>query len=137
MGYDTWVSGTLTVIKAITEKDTDAAEALDYFTNKRTAAEGSELNIEESFRGQDEELPKLVGFVTGELHGQGDDSEDMWEAVFYPHGFRIIGAEITYPGLEALQACMDGASCGTCIHQAACSLGQEAAGYQAKAGRAE
>lgn len=140
MGYDTWISGTLTVIKDITEKDTEAAGALDYFTNKKAAAAGTELNVEESFRSQDEELPRLVGFVTGELHGQGDDSEDMWEAVFYPHGFKIIGAEIEYPGLEALQRCMDAESCKTCVHQAACSLGQDAPGYEprpTKAGRAE
>jgi hypothetical protein len=139
MGYDTWISGTLTVIKDITEKDAQASEALDYFTNKKTAAAGTELNVEESFRSQDEELPRLVGFVTGELHGQGDDSEDMWEVVFYPHGFKIIGAEITYPRLEALQLCMDGESCGKCVHQAACSLGREAPGFDArppKAGRA-
>ena len=140
MGYDTWLSGTLTVIKDITEKDTEAAEALDYFTNKKTANAGAELEVGDSFRSQEDELPKLVGYVTGELHGQGDDSEDMWEAVYYPHGLKVIGAEIEYPGLEAVQRCMDGQSCKLCVHQSACSLGQAAPGFEpktTKAGRAE
>lgn len=129
MGYDTWISGTLTVIKAIKEGE-PASEALEYFTNNTKAAGvGAEVEIGESFRGQDEEFHKLVGYVTGELHGQGDDSEDMWEAVFYPHGMEILGAEIKYPGLESFQLCMDGLSCKRCVHQAACSLGQPAQGF--------
>lgn len=138
MGYDTWISGTLNVIKDI-EEGTPASEALEYLTNKlKSATLGAEVNVEESFRGHDEEFQKLVGYVTGELHGQGDDSEDMWEAVFYPHGMQFIGAEITYPGLEALQKCMDGLSCKACVHHAACSLGKQAPGFMpAGAGRAE
>lgn len=137
MGYDTWISGLLTVTKDITESDADAVEALDYFANKKTAKTGDELDIGDSFRSQDEMMAKLTGFVTGTLQAQGDDSEDMWVAVYYPHGLQVIGADINYPGLEAYEKCQDGLACGTCLHEAACALGQKAPGFTPRTARSQ
>lgn len=122
MGYDTWLDGTLEIIQPL---DDEANAALDDF-GVPTGVDrnvGATFRLQDSHRNEEPSLYSLVGFVTGLVDADGEESGDFRRYYFTRSGLIQLHASTEWPDLPKWQPCIDRGECRGCLHEAPLKLG--------------